>query len=210
MRKISEMNMLLRAQVVLPGGVKLATQEFLEDWNFVRSVDSRKLERKVRRRGWHLIKAAGALLGSGVGESAQAAIACGLKLALRRVNRNHNAVEIEHIGISQYPWFFLAKVRVYVYRIQDHAAVSSEDAVALVPRRSPRKKVLPGSVERFPQFGGALPLMKEIFISPAVRRKVPGNGVAKVGGCATCGGRVRAVVRGRARSWIGRIRGRGA
>jgi len=173
MRKISEMNMLLRAQVVLPGGVKLATQEFQENWNLVSAVDSRKLERKVRRRGWHLIKAAGASLGSGVGESAQAAIASGLKLALRRVNRQHNAVEIEHIGISQYPWFYLAKVRVYAYRIQEDAILPAEDALTLVPVRSPRKKMLPSSAELFPQFGGSMPLLKQIFASSRSSQEGP-------------------------------------
>ena len=38
MRIIAELNLLLRAGVELPEGLKLATDEFLEGWNLSRSV----------------------------------------------------------------------------------------------------------------------------------------------------------------------------
>ena len=43
MRIIAERNMLLRAKTALPDGLKLATDEFREGWEFVRTFDARRL-----------------------------------------------------------------------------------------------------------------------------------------------------------------------
>jgi len=106
MRAIAELNVLLRTQIQLPVGLKLATDEFREGWNFVRSTDARRLEKRIQTRGWNFIKIADGELRSGVGETSQLAIASALKLALRRVSTHFNAVEVEHIELTQYPWFF--------------------------------------------------------------------------------------------------------
>jgi hypothetical protein len=165
MRAIAELNVLLRTQIELPAGLKLATEEFREGWNFVRAGDARRLEKKIQTRGWNFIKIADGELRSGVGETSQLAIASALKLALRRVSTHFNAVEVEHIELTQYPWFFLARVRVYPYRIQEGAVlpVPDEEPIHSQPRGLP-----PQSPELFPHFGSAMPMLKEMLISARV------------------------------------------
>ncbi len=133
MRTIAELNVLLRERTELPVGLKLATVEFREGWNFVRSADARRLEKRIQARGWNFIRIADGSLRSGVGDTSQEAIASALKLALRRVSKHFNAVEVEHIELTQYPWFFLARVRVYPYRIQQGAVLPVPDEAFPVP-----------------------------------------------------------------------------
>lgn len=64
------------------------------------------------------LKSADGSLRSGVGETSQQAIACALQLALGCVSEQSNAVTFENIALTQYPWFFLAKVKANFYRIQ--------------------------------------------------------------------------------------------
>ena len=135
MRSIAELNMLLRVPAQLPVGLKLATNEFHEGWGFVTG-NANSLERKIRTRGWNFIKIADGSLRSGVGETSQEAIASALKLALRRVSMHFNAVEVEHIELTRYPWFFLARIRIYPY----------------------------------PDFGSAMPQLKQMLILSAGRQ----------------------------------------
>jgi len=162
---IAEKNMLLRARVELPAGLKLATEEFREGWNFVRSGDARRLEKKIQTRGWNFIKIADGLQKSGVGETSQEAIASALNLALRRMRAQFNAVEVEHIELTRYPWFFLARLRVFPYRIQQGAVlpVSDQAPTLLIPPR--QKRLSPQAAEMYPHFGSAMPLLKEMLIS---------------------------------------------
>ncbi len=165
MRTIAEMNMLLRVRVELPVGMRLATDEFREGWRFVRTGNAPRLKKKIQTRGWNFIKISDESVRSGVGDTSQEAIACALKLALRRVSERHNAVEIEHIELTTYPWFYLARVRVHPYRIQLGAvlAVSDQPAVDPIPSRSRR---LPSqAAELFPHFGSAMPMLKELVIA---------------------------------------------
>jgi hypothetical protein len=165
MHTIAELNMLLRVRVELPVGLKLATDEFREGWNFVRTGDARRLEKKIQTRGWNFIKIADGLLRSGVGETSQEAIASALKLALRRVSEHFNAVEVEHIELTQYPWFFLARVRVYPYRIQQDAVLPVPDEALPDPISSRSRRLPDGAAESFPHFGSAMPLLKEMLVS---------------------------------------------
>ena len=126
MRNIAERNVLLRARVEVPACLKLATREFREGWSFMTG-DASQLERKIRTRGWSLIKIADGTLKSGVGETSQEAIASALTLAVRRLSEHFNALEVEHIYLTQYPWFFLARIRIYSYRIQQSAALPVPD-----------------------------------------------------------------------------------
>ena len=112
MRNIAELTMLLRERVELPDGLELATEEFREGWNSVRSGDVHWLDKKIRMRRWHFMWIAEESLRSGVGQTSQEAIASALKLALRRVSEHFNAAEVEHIELTKYPWFFLARVTV--------------------------------------------------------------------------------------------------
>jgi hypothetical protein len=165
MRTIAELDMLLRARATLPDNLKLATDEFREGWSFVRTGDARRLGRKMKTRGWNFIKIADALLRSGVGDTSQDAVASALKLALRGVNAHCNAVEVEHIELTQYPWFFLARVRVDPYCIQQEKVLPVPDE-AVSPRifRRPRQAPLEATALSA-HFGSAMPQLKQMLIS---------------------------------------------
>jgi len=165
MCKIAESNVFLRAQTELPAGFKVATEEFREGWNMMRSGGAVRLKKKVQTRGWNFFKFAGEALRSGVGDTSQAAIACALKLALRQVDAQSNAVEVERIELTQYPWFFLARVQVFPYRIQQEAALPAP--VHVDPARTPLRlrRLSLESTELFPQFATAVPILKEMLTS---------------------------------------------
>lgn len=165
MRNIAELNMLLRVRVPLPDGLKLATEEFREGWNFVRTGDARRLEKKIVTRGWNFIRIADGSLRSGVGETSQEAIASALKLALRRVNEHFNAAEVAHIELTRYPWFFLARVRVHPYRIQQGALLPVPDEAAPEPIATRQRRLPAQSAEMFPNFASTMPVLKGMLIS---------------------------------------------
>ena len=127
MRNIAELTILLRGRVELPDNLNLATEEFREGWHFVQSGDTHWLDKEIRRRGWHFIWIGEGSRRSGVGQTSQEAIAGALKLALRGVSGCFNAAEVESIEVKKYPWFVLAKVKVYPYQIQQGAVLSSFD-----------------------------------------------------------------------------------
>jgi hypothetical protein len=165
MRTISELNMLLREQVDLPAGFKVATEEFREGWSFVRSANARRLGKRIKTRGWNFIRIADGSLRSGVGETSQEAIASALKLALRRVSTHSNAVEVEHIELTRYPWFVLARVRVYPYRIQQEAELQMMDEALPDPVPARVKRLTDGVAELFPHFRSEMPMLKEMLVS---------------------------------------------
>jgi hypothetical protein len=165
MRTIAELNLLLRTPIELPLGLKLATEEFREGWNFVRTKDARRLGKKVQARGWNFIKIADGELRSGVGDTSQEAIASALKLALRRVSNHFNAVEVERIELTHYPWFFLARVKVYPYRIQEGAILPITDEAAPMPVDTRPRRLPPQPAGPFPHLGSQMPMLKEMLIS---------------------------------------------
>ena len=167
MRTIAEVNVLMRVQTELPDGLRVATQEFREGWSFVRAATAKRLEKKIRTRGWNFIKIADGSLRSGVGDTSQEAIASALKLALRRISEHFNAVEVEHIELTQYPWFFLARVRVYPYRIQQGPILHRSDEAASTPNTIQHRLLPVQSAALFPHFGSAMPMLKEMLISSA-------------------------------------------
>jgi hypothetical protein len=134
MRNIIELAMLIRGFVRLPGDLELVTEEFAEGWSFVQSGDSHWLDKEIRARGWHFIWIAEALLRSGVGKTEQKATASALKVALRCVSERFNAAQVGHVEVSKYPGFFLARVKIYPYQIQQSATlfVSNEAAAPLM------------------------------------------------------------------------------
>ncbi len=115
MSTIAESNVLLSARAEFPAGFKVATEEFLSGWNLMRTGGARRLKQKIQSRGWNFIQMAQGALRSGVGPSAKEAVSSALRLALRRLDSRSNAVEIEGIELTKYPWFFLARVRVRPY-----------------------------------------------------------------------------------------------
>ena len=163
---VAESNVMLRAQAELPVGFKVATEKFLEGWGRMRSGGVVRLEKKVQVRGWNFLRIAEGAVKSGVGATSEEAIASALKLALRRVEAHSNAVDVEQIRLTQYPWFCLARVRVHPYRIQEGAVlpVMAEVAPELpLARRRPSHE----ADELFPDFGAAMPMLKEMLLASA-------------------------------------------
>lgn len=165
MHTIAELNMLVRERIELPVGFKLATDEFAEGWNFMRCGGAHRLARKVQVRGWNFIGIADGSLRSGVGATSQEAIAAALKLALRRISEHFNAAEVEHIELTEYPWFFLARIRVYPYLIQQGAVVPITDAAPSFSVAPAHRRLPSEAAALFPEFGSAMPLLKELLIS---------------------------------------------
>ncbi|MGP8269869.1 MAG: hypothetical protein ACLQLH_07365 [Terracidiphilus sp.] len=164
MRNIAKRNVLLREQTELPDGLKLATDEFNEGWNIVRSGDVPRLKEKIQARGWNFIRVAHGSLRSGVGDTSQKAISGALKLALRHVSERFSAVEVEHIELTQYPWFYLARVRVYPYRIQQDADSTEMEAAEPMATPEQQRRLSPQAAEMFLHFGSAMPMLKEMLV----------------------------------------------
>jgi hypothetical protein len=168
---IAESNVILRAQTELPMGFKVATEEFRDGWNRMLSGGLRRLERKVQSRGWNFIRIADGALRCGVGETSQKAIASALKLALRRIDAHSNAVEVEQIKLTQYPWFFLARVRVHPYRIQQGSALPVLDDVlddtTVVPTNTRQIRPSPKTADFDPEFYSAMPVLKDMLTGSA-------------------------------------------
>jgi hypothetical protein len=156
---------MLRAQAELPVGFKVATEKFLEGWGRMRSGGVMRLEKKAQVRGWSFLKIAEGAVKSGVGATSEEAIACALKLALRRVDAHTNAVEVEQIRLTQYPWFCLARVQVHAYRIQEGAALPAPVEVGLLPVTARERRMPPRADEVFSDFGAAMPMLKEMLLA---------------------------------------------
>jgi len=163
-RRIAAMNVLVREQIELPVGFKLATEEFREGWNFVRSSDAKRLKKKIHTQGWNFIKIADGALRSGVGDTSQEAIASALKLALRNVNGRFNAAEVKHIELTHYPWFFLARVKVNSYRVQQGAMLQAMDQNPPQPGVARQRRLLPHALNLLPDFACAVPMLKEMLV----------------------------------------------
>lgn len=139
MRNITELTVLSRVTLELPDDLKVATEDFQEGWSFITSGDTHWMDKKVRSYGWHFIWIAEPTLRSGVAHTAQAAIASGLKLALRRINPGFNAASIDSIEVIEYPWFVIAKVRVCPYQVQQNIVLRMPDKAMPFPITAPVK-----------------------------------------------------------------------
>jgi hypothetical protein len=167
MRTISELNMLLRAQAELPDGLNLATEEFHEGWKLccARSTLS-GWKRRYRRGDGILSRFPMNRCACGVGDTSQEAIASALKLALRRISTQFNAAKVEHIELVEYPWFFLARVRVYPCHIQQGAALAVPEESFSAHSAAPRLRRLPLQAKAlYPYFGSNIPQLKQMLVS---------------------------------------------
>jgi hypothetical protein len=161
---ISELNMLLRVRVELPEGYRIATHEFQEGWNFSQSVNVSRLEKEILHCGWNFIQIGNGPQSYGVGDTSQEAIGNALVHALRRIREDCNAVEVERIELTEHPWFFLAKVGVFLYRIQQVATLTPPDHVGWHSATPARKRSPRQSAVLFPQSDCAMPMLKEMLI----------------------------------------------
>jgi hypothetical protein len=170
MRTIAEQTVLIRTQAELPAGFKVATDPFRESWNLMRLGNSQRLEKKIRVRRWNCIKIAEGTLRSGVGKTEQESVYSAVSQALRQMNEHFNAAEVDRIEVSRYPWFFVARVRVYPYRIQPGAELVMPGETKAAATRPARRRPSRDAAGQF-QFGSAMPLLKELLMSP--RRSQP-------------------------------------
>jgi hypothetical protein len=165
MRKIAEANVLLRARLELPSGLSLATDEFQAGWEFLRKVKAVRLEKKIRAQGWNFIKIADGSLRSGVGASSQEAIASALKLALGHLSGHFNVAEVEHIELTEYPWFFLARISLTPYRLQRDAIFAVPDGAVPLPATLGEKRLPVSAAALYPHFGSAMPMLKQMLVA---------------------------------------------
>lgn len=155
-------NLLLRAPREFPIGLQLPTEEFHDDWNFARSMNIHRLESKIQGCGWNFIKIADGAITSGVGDTSQQAIASALRIALCRISEYSNVVEVTHVELTQYPWFFIARVGVCPYRIQQDADLPATVA-DLLPMASLRRRSLRPSATYYPLSVSAVPMLKAML-----------------------------------------------
>lgn len=165
MRTIAELSLLLRVRVELPEGFKLGTEKFKEGWSFSRSLDAGRLEKRILNHGWNFIKTGEGPQGCGVGDTSQEAVASALKLALRRMSEYFNAVEVARIQLTQYPWFFLARVGVYAYRIQQGVVLPAPEHAGWLLTARRRRRLPRQPDELYPHCGSAMPMLKEMLTS---------------------------------------------
>lgn len=164
MRTIAALNLLFRAGVELPEDLSIATEEFREGWNLSRLVDIRLLKKKILNCGWNLTKLGDGFVRSGVGDTSQEAISSALKLALHRLSEHFNAVEVEYIELTQYPWFFLARVRISYYRIEQSAVEPVSDYAGSLPIASRQRRLPRQSAAPYLHYDSASPMLKEMLI----------------------------------------------
>ena len=171
MLRITGSSVFLRTQIKLPVLLKLATEQFQEGWDFIPSARASGLEKKIRSYGWYSIRIAEGSLRSGVGETPQQAIACALKLAVRGISEYFNALEIRRIQLTEYPWFFLARVLVHPLRIQQSAIQAVPDDALPLPSFARKRQSRLSTPWTSLRYGCAVPLLKEMLSSSASARE---------------------------------------
>jgi len=114
---ISESDLLYEPTLNCPAA-RLATDEFPEGWTLLRGRSNAQRAGKRRfGRGMEFCQDSDESLRSGVGDTRMNI--AGRSNSLRRIQPPiSNAAEWLHIELTEYPWFFLARVRVYPYSIQ--------------------------------------------------------------------------------------------
>lgn len=165
MRNVTETTMLVRESVELPASLNPVTRPFQEGWRFLGKVDGERLEKRILKCKWNLFKIADGSRRSGVGDTSQIAIASALKLTLRSVNQYFNCARVGSVQLTVYPWFTLARVLVYPFRIQEGPVLPIPDQAvpsAIVLERKDRSYRSNGL---FPLCGNAMPLLKDMLVS---------------------------------------------
>jgi hypothetical protein len=79
------------------------------------------------------------------------------------VSEHFNAAEVEHIELTEYPWFFLARLTLNPYLLQKGPILAVPDQALPITHREKRLPV--NAAALYPQFGSAMPMLKEMLIS---------------------------------------------
>jgi hypothetical protein len=75
--------------------------------------------------------------------------------------------------LSQYPWFFLAKVQIYPFRIQQSAIPPLPDHYEPVPSKPSQRRLPLHAAALYPHFGSAMPQLKQMLISSRTAQTGP-------------------------------------
>jgi hypothetical protein len=165
MPDIAEQNIFIREHIKLPDGLILTTDGFREGWRIARTTNVSQLEKQIILHGWNMIEIDDAQLRYGVGDTSEEAMANAYRIFLGHASEVSNVVKVENIELTQYPWFFLAKVQTYPFRIQQSALPPASDHCGPRPAK-PRQRRLPSHAGAlYPQFGSAIPLLKQMLTS---------------------------------------------
>ena len=164
MCNIAVLNVLLRTQTELPIGLNVPTEVFGEGWELTQTGDIERLNEEILARGWNLIKIEHGPQRSGVGDTREEAISAALRLCLRHISEHFNAVEVNSIELTEYPWFFLATVMLCPCRIQKDAVQSVPDDAPSHLIARPHTRLPRQPAEPYPQFGSAMPAVREMLV----------------------------------------------
>lgn len=164
MRKIAVCNVLLRKQIGLPIGLNVPREELGEGWDLIHCEDSKQFKEKIQACGWNLIKIECGLRRSGVGETSDEAISTALRVSLRHISEYFNVVEVDGIELTEYRWFFLARVALSPYRMQNEAVQAVPDDVPARQIVRPQSRLARKPPELSSHYTAALPTLKESLV----------------------------------------------
>jgi hypothetical protein len=164
MQNIASGRVLLRMQTDLPIGMDVAAAEFGEGWNLMLPEASVRLKKDVQAYGWNLIKFAHEPQGSGVGDTAEEATTAALRQSLRRISKCFNAAEVDRIEWTEYPWFFLARVLLSPYNLQEYAIPAVTDDALSHPVTRARGRLPRNSRPLSPSFNVAMPAFRQLLV----------------------------------------------
>jgi hypothetical protein len=164
MRDLAELNVLINLQAELPEGLKLATDYFRDGWHRIRTGNAKRLEKKIRAKQWQITRSPKGISASGTGMLRQQAIVRAIDLALAEVCPEVNAIEVTGIQSTEYPWFWLARVKVFPYRIQQGPRFLGPEDSELQPERELQRRPPAHSGAAWQRFSaGAAVLEEELF-----------------------------------------------
>ncbi|MGD0831370.1 MAG: hypothetical protein ABR907_10530 [Terracidiphilus sp.] len=163
MHTIAELNVLVHARTELPRGFDLETEEFREGWRFASGVNASQIKQTLDAHQWSFIKVSDKLQAYGLGDHPQEAISSALRLAVLRPSANFHALELEQIELTQYPWFYLAKIKVCGYRIQQSAVPCDLDNALPATTEVQRSRLSVDANLPHKSFGSDMPLLKRIL-----------------------------------------------
>lgn len=120
--------MFLRESCLLPEGMVLHKQRYIQDWMHVNDLTAIALDAKIRKAGWHFMWMMGSRIQRGYGWTSEGAVRQALGRALTKTDEQFNASELESIVVNKYPGFYVAKVILHPRKIQQLTSLEMPQA----------------------------------------------------------------------------------
>lgn len=133
MRELKQHTTFLRENIELPEGISITGATFFEGWTLLKSEDASWLDVAIRKAGWNYFVFTKEHWRSGFGPDFQDSLKKTVQLALRKINRNHNAAEIQQVEVTRYLWFYLVKVSILARQIQRSPFLGMVDELSMLP-----------------------------------------------------------------------------